>query len=103
MFQCVLGHSRVAPPRAEFAKLHAYAETEGATQGGDRPRRPALGHRERRCVAARDRGLEGAGVTQVTLNNTIDRFYHRRIPGRTRADHLDAMTRYRVDNADLLR
>jgi probable F420-dependent oxidoreductase len=41
-----------------------------------------------------------AGVTHVTLHNTFNRYHHRRIPGRTLADHLAAMRRYRAATGD---
>ena len=35
-----------------------------------------------------------AGVTHITLNNAYQRYAHKRMPGRTLADHLDGMERY---------
>jgi probable F420-dependent oxidoreductase len=43
-----------------------------------------------------------AGVTHVTLNNTFGRYHHTRIPGRSMAEHLAAIRRYRDAVADLL-
>lgn len=43
-----------------------------------------------------------AGVSHVTLHNTFGGYHHRRMAGRTMADHLAAMRRYRDAVADLL-
>lgn len=43
-----------------------------------------------------------AGVTHVTAHTTFISGHHKRIEGRTVADHLAAITRYRVAVADLL-
>ncbi len=43
-----------------------------------------------------------AGVSHATLNNTFGRYHHRRISGRSLADHMTAMTRYRRAVADLV-
>lgn len=43
-----------------------------------------------------------AGVTHVTLASTHGRSVHRRIPGRTMADHLDALRRFKDGVGDLL-
>jgi probable F420-dependent oxidoreductase len=43
-----------------------------------------------------------AGVTRVTLNSAYQRNHHRRIAGRTMADHVAALKRYRAAVADLL-
>jgi probable F420-dependent oxidoreductase len=45
---------------------------------------------------------KAAGVTHITLNNVYGRYHHKRIPGRTVADHIAAMKRYRAAVADLL-
>ena len=98
----MLAHPPGEAARAEFAKLHAYAEAEGR-------RKEAIGLGV--WVSAVDdeatwrREIEGwkdAGVTHVTLNNTFGRYHHRRIPGRSLADHVTAMTRYRGAVADFL-
>ncbi len=89
--------------RAEFAKLHRYAEAAGrdpasiglevwvSTADGDE-------------AAWRDqvRFWKSLGVTHVTLNATYGRFHHQRIAGRSLAAHLSAMARYRDAVADLL-
>jgi probable F420-dependent oxidoreductase len=43
-----------------------------------------------------------AGVTHVTAHTTFNSEHHKRIEGRTAADHLAAITRYRAAVADLL-
>ena len=43
-----------------------------------------------------------AGVTHVTVNSTYARGPHKRIAGRTVADHMAAMKQYRAAVADLL-
>tara|TARA_R110002096_G_scaffold101831_1_gene225245 strand:+ start:630 stop:1535 length:906 start_codon:yes stop_codon:yes gene_type:complete len=45
---------------------------------------------------------KGVGVSHVTVNNTFGRYQHKRIEGRTLADHLQAMVRYRDVVGDLL-
>ncbi len=45
---------------------------------------------------------KSVGITHVTVNSTYARGPHKRIAGRTLADHLDAMKRYRAAVADLL-
>jgi hypothetical protein len=41
-------------------------------------------------------------VTHVTVNSTYNRGPHKRIAGRTVADHMAAMQQYRAAVADLL-
>jgi len=43
-----------------------------------------------------------AGVTHVVLHNTFGGYHHKRMEGRTMADHVNAMRRYRKAVADLL-
>jgi probable F420-dependent oxidoreductase len=43
-----------------------------------------------------------AGVTHVLLNNTFGGYHHKRMAGRTMAEHVEAMRRYRKAVADLL-
>jgi len=45
---------------------------------------------------------KGVGVTHVTVNSTYARGPHKRIPGRTMADHLTAMRQYHAAVKDLL-
>ncbi|HTU56498.1 MAG TPA: hypothetical protein VMF62_21235, partial [Acetobacteraceae bacterium] len=45
---------------------------------------------------------KSAGVTHVTLNSTYGRTHHRRIAGKSLADHLAALRRYRNAIGDLL-
>jgi probable F420-dependent oxidoreductase len=45
---------------------------------------------------------KNAGVTHITASTTFANNHHKRIAGRTAADHLAAITRYRAAVADLL-
>jgi probable F420-dependent oxidoreductase len=88
---------------AEFAKLRRYVEAAGRDpssvgitvwvstgEGGPQDwRRQFL-------------DWKAAGVTHITLNSTYSRGPHKRIAGRTMADHLGAMQQYRAAVADLL-
>jgi hypothetical protein len=42
------------------------------------------------------------GATHLTLTNTFNRRHHRRIPGRSLADHLAVMQRFSAAVADVL-
>jgi probable F420-dependent oxidoreductase len=87
---------------AEFAKLRALV-----TAAGRDPKSVGLGVW---VSAAGDEASwrkelqlwKQAGVTHVTLNNVYARYHHQRIEGRTLADHIAAMKRYRSVVADLL-
>jgi probable F420-dependent oxidoreductase len=98
----MLAHPVGAAAKAAFAKLRAYAKAEGRE-----PDAIGLG------VWVSAVGTEAswrkelqqwkaAGVTHVTLNNTFARYHHKRIEGRTLAEHIAAMKRYRSAVADLL-
>ena len=89
--------------RGAFAKLRGYVEEAGrdpSTIGLE----VWVSTGEGGPAEWRDEFLywKGAGVTHVTLNNTYARGPHRRIAGRTVADHLQAMKQYRTAVADLL-
>jgi hypothetical protein len=43
-----------------------------------------------------------AGVTHLTAHTTYTSNHHKRIDGRSAAEHLEAITRYRAAVADLL-
>jgi probable F420-dependent oxidoreductase len=88
---------------AEFRKLREYAKSTGRNadaigievwvstgSGGPEDWR-------RQFLAWKD-----AGVTHITLNSTFARGPHKRIAGRTLADHLAAMRQYHQAVADLL-
>ena len=45
---------------------------------------------------------KSAGVTHVTAHTTYTSDHHKRIAGRSAAEHLAALTRYRSTVADLL-
>ena len=45
---------------------------------------------------------KSVGVTHITVNATFGRYGHKRIEGRTLADHLQAMVQYHAAVADLL-
>jgi probable F420-dependent oxidoreductase len=89
--------------RAEFAKLRGFAKQAGrdpASIGIEVWTSTAVGGREQ----WRDeiKYWQDCGVTHVTLNNTFGRYHHKRIPEKTMAAHLDALSRYRDAVADLM-
>ncbi|MGE0852814.1 MAG: LLM class F420-dependent oxidoreductase [Hyphomicrobiaceae bacterium] len=99
----MLAHPAGPVADAEFAKLRSYVKEQGRDpksvgievwvstgEGGpDDWRRQFLAWKE-------------AGVTHVTVNSTYNRGPHKRIAGRTVADHMAAMKQYREAVADLL-
>lgn len=99
----MLAHPLGETARAEIAKLRGYVARAGrdpdevgvevwtstARGGPDDWRRELLGWRE-------------VGATHITLNGVHRGAHHTRIPGRTIADHVSAMRRYRDAVADLL-
>jgi len=99
----MLAHPPGEKAVAEFAKLRGFVEQEG--------RDPASVGIE--VWVSTGAGAEAdwrrefqwwkaAGVTHVTLNSAYGRNHHRRIAGRTLAEHLAAMKQYRDAVADLL-
>ena len=99
----MLAHPKGAGAEAAFATLRRYAEQEGrepktigleiwvsTAEGGPKEWREEFRYWQR------------VGVTHVTVNNTYARGPHRRIAGRTLADHLQAMQQYFAAVADLL-
>jgi probable F420-dependent oxidoreductase len=89
--------------KAEFAKLSAYVKEAG--------RDPKSVGREVWVSTAEGgpddwrrefQAWKDAGVTHVTLNSTYGRGPHKRIAGKTIADHLTAMRQYRAAVADLI-
>jgi probable F420-dependent oxidoreductase len=92
----MLAHPLGDAARAQFAKLRGFAKDAGrdpATIGLEVWTSTAEGGPD----AWRDevKGWRDLGVTHVTLNSTFGRYHHKRIKGRTMADHLDALKRYR--------
>lgn len=99
----MLAHPCGDTARAEFEKLRGYVAEEGrdpaaiglevwvstAEGGPDDWRRQFL-------------DWKASGVTHITLNNTYARGPHKRIAGRTIADHMKAMKDYRAAVWDLL-
>lgn len=88
---------------AQFGKLRAYTKAEG--------RDPAkmglevwvsVGEGGPEDWRAEFEAWQAAGVSHVTVNNVYNRAHHQRIEGRTLADHIDALERYRAAVADLL-
>ncbi len=86
-----------------FDTLRSYAEQEG--------RDPAaiglecwvsMGEGTEADWRAEVRGWKALGVERLCLTTTFGRNHHRRIAGRTMADHLAAMRRYQEAVADLL-
>ena len=99
----MLAHPAGPVADAEFAKLRSYVKEQGRDpksvgievwvstgEGGPEDWR-------RQFQAWKD-----AGVTHVTVNSTYNRGPHKRIAGRTVADHMAAMKQYREAVADLL-
>ena len=98
----MLAHPVGAAAKAAFAKLRAYAKAEGrepdaiglgvwvSAVGTEASWRTEL------------KQWKAAGVTHITLNNTFARYHHKRIEGRSLAEHIAAMKRSRSAVADLL-
>jgi probable F420-dependent oxidoreductase len=99
----MLAHAKGIEAETAFAKLRGYVEKEerdpktvgievwvSTGEGG-----PADWRKEFLY-------WKSAGVTHMTVNNTYARGPHRRIAGRTMADHLHAMQQYHAAVADLL-
>jgi probable F420-dependent oxidoreductase len=99
----MLAHPLGDTAKAEFEKLRGYVRAEGrdpasiglevwvsAGEGGpDDWRREAL-------------AWKALGVTHITLNNVYARGPHKRIAGRTVADHMQAMRDYHAAVKDVL-
>jgi len=99
----MLAHPMGDQAKAEFAKLRRYVEQErrdpgtvglevwvSTAEGGPADWRKEFAY------------WKAAGVTHVTVNSTYGRPPHKRIAGRTMADHLAAMRQYHSAVADLL-
>ncbi|MDP6345175.1 MAG: LLM class F420-dependent oxidoreductase [Alphaproteobacteria bacterium] len=88
---------------AQFATLRAYTEAEGRDPA-------AMGLEVWVSVGAGGpdewrrefQYWQEAGVSHITVNNTYDRGHHQRIAGRSLAEHIDGIERYRAAVADLL-
>jgi len=99
----MLAHPCGPAADAEFAKLRGYAQAAGRDPG-------AIGIEV--WVSTGKGGPQdwrreflawkAAGVTHVTVNSTYRRGPHKRIAGRSMADHLSAMRAYHAAVADLL-
>ena len=99
----MLAHPTGPVADKEFAKLRDYVRAAGRDPG-------AIGIEV--WVSTAEGGPEdwrrqflawkAAGVTHITLNSTYGRGPHKRIAGRTIADHLAAMRHYHAAVADLL-
>jgi probable F420-dependent oxidoreductase len=88
---------------AEFDKLRRFTEAEGRDPAGIGIEVwVSTGTGAEAEWREEFRFWKSAGVTRVTLNSMYNRNHHRRIPGRTMADHVDALRRYRAAVADLL-
>lgn len=98
----MLAHPAGDAARAEFAKLGAYVEAAGRSKDevGLAVWVSAVG--DESSWRSELQFWRDAGVTHVTLNNTFARYHHRRIPGRSMADHLAAIERYRNAVAQLV-
>jgi len=99
----MLAHAKGAEAETAFSKLRGYVEAAGRDpstiglevwvstgEGGPEDWRKEF------------RYWQSIGVSHVTVNNTYARGPHRRIVGRTMADHLQAMKRYYSSVVDLL-
>ena len=99
----MLAHPKGDQAEAEFAKLRGYVKQAGrdpsavgievwvsTAEGGPTDWRKEFQY------------WQGAGVTHVTVNSTYGRGPHRRIAGKTMADHLEAMKQYHAAVADLI-
>jgi len=99
----MLAHAKGAEAENAFAKLRRYVEAAGRDpttiglevwvstgEGGPQDWRDEFRYWQR------------VGVTHITVNNTYARGPHRRIAGRTLADHVQAMKAYHAAVADLL-
>ena len=99
----MLAHPMGDKATAEFAKLRQYAREAGRDPGSIGLEvwvSTGSGSPDdwRKEIAF----WKQAGVTHLTLNSTYGRGTHKRIAGRTLADHLQAMRQYREAVADLL-
>ena len=88
---------------AAFAKLRALTRDAGrdpSAVGLEVWASPGAGNEEdwRREISF----WKAAGVTHVTAHTTYVSSHHKRIAGRSAAEHLAAITRYREAVADLL-
>lgn len=99
----MLAHPPGDAALADFDKLRRYTEQEGRD-----PARMGI-----EVWTSTGTGAEAdwraeflywkkAGVTHVTLHNTFGGYHHKRMAGRTMAEHLDASRRYYAAVADLL-
>jgi probable F420-dependent oxidoreductase len=99
----MLAHGMGPEAEAQFDKLRRYVREAGrdpahvgievwvsTAEGGPEDWRKAFAY------------WKSAGVTHVTMNGTYARGPHKRIAGRTLADHLDAMKEYKAAVADLI-
>lgn len=99
----MLAHARGEEANAAFAKLRRYAEEAGrdpnsiglevwvsTAEGGPDEWRNEF------------KAWKAAGVTHITVNSTYARGPHKRIAGRSVADHMAAMQQYHAAVADLL-
>jgi probable F420-dependent oxidoreductase len=92
----MLAHPPGDAARAAFDKLRGFTKEAGRDPS-------AIGIEVWTSTAVGDAGAwrdevkvwRDLGVTHVTLNTTFGRYHHKRIPGRTMADHMAALERYR--------
>ncbi len=99
----MLAHPQGPVANAEFAKLKGYVKAAGRDEsavGLEVWVSTGEGGPEDWC--RQFQGWKAAGVTHVTVNSTYGRGPHKRIAGRTMADHLAAMRAYHAAVADLV-
>jgi len=89
--------------KAEFARLRRYAEQEGRDPAGiGLEVWVSTGNGDEKDWRREFNFWKSAGVTHITVNSTFGRFHHRRIVGKSLADHLTALRNYRNAVGDLL-
>jgi probable F420-dependent oxidoreductase len=99
----MLAHPAGPAANAEFAKLRGYVKEAGRDPGAvGLEVWVSTGEGEPEDWRRQFLAWKDAGVTHVTVNSTYNRGPHKRIAGRTVADHMAAMQQYRAAVADLL-
>ena len=99
----MLAHPIGEVANAEFAKLRRLVKEEGRD-----PKAIGLevwvstGHGGPDDWRREFQGWKDAGVTHITVNSTYARGPHKRIAGRTMADHMAAMQQYHAAVSDLI-
>ena len=99
----MLAHPQGPVANAEFAKLKGYVKAAGRDESAvGLEVWVSTGEGGPEDWPRQFQGWKAAGVTHVTVNSTYGRGPHKRIAGRTMADHLAAMRAYHAAVADLV-